>query len=147
MLSHILCGNNSIIHISHNKKYTSNPHNMKSLASRPRIQQPSHLRTKGPKEWKKDRMEAYLVGNKDRFYILPKGQSNTQWFQQDLHSPILSFSVCNTVFWAIARIVRSQKEPNRIANQTTEVMYGEYKWDKRPVVELRSESDTVRYKR
>ena len=59
MLSHTPYGNNSVIHTSYNIKYASSPHNMRSLASRPRIRQPSHLRTIVHKVWKKDRIEVF----------------------------------------------------------------------------------------
>jgi hypothetical protein len=72
---------------------------------------------------------------------------NTYWFQYIVHNAIISFSVCNRGFGAIARIVHSQKEPKRRPNQITEVIHGKYKWNERPIVELTPESDTVRYKR
>jgi hypothetical protein len=102
----------------------------------PRILQLLSRRTTRCKAGEKDRREVYLVENKDRFYILTEGQRNTHWIEHVVHSPIISFSVCNKVFGAIARIVHSQKEPKRIANQITEVIHGKYKWNKRPIVEL-----------
>jgi hypothetical protein len=76
--------------------------------------------------------------NEDTLYGLPKGQRNARCFQQGVHSPIFAFSAYDKVFWLVAGIVHSEKKkPNRIAKQTTEAMHGEYKWDKRSVVEFR----------
>jgi hypothetical protein len=147
MLGHTSCGNSGIILTSYNIKYTSSPHNMRSLASRPRIRQLYRLRSIGHKARKKDRIEVYFIENKARLYILVESQRSTDWFQHVVNSPIISFSVCNRGFGAIARIIRSQKEPKRRANQIMEVIYGKYNWNRRPIVELTPQSDTVRYTR
>jgi F420H(2)-dependent quinone reductase len=132
---------------NYNKKYTHGPHNMRSLATMPRIPQLLSQRIEGRKAGKKNRIEVYLVENEDSFYILAEGQRNTHWLQHVVHNPIISFSVCSRSFGGIARIVHSQKGPKEIANQITEVINGKYKRNKSPIVALTTESDTVRYKR
>lgn len=85
----------------------------------PRIPQLPSLKTTGPNGPKKDHIDTYLVGSEYRFYILAEGQRNTEWNQYFVHNPVVSFSVCNKVFGAVARIVHSQDEAKRTVNQIT----------------------------
>jgi hypothetical protein len=120
MRSHTPYGNNSIICMNYNKKYTLSIHNMMSLAAMPRIPQLLSLRkTTGPKRRRRDQIEVYLVGNEDRFHILAENQKNTDRNQYFVHNPIISFSLCNKIFGVIAIIVQSQQEAKRTVNQIT----------------------------
>ena len=69
-----------------------------------------YLNTSGWRTDRQHKVEIWFVEYDGRHYIISERENNAHWVRNILHNPKVSFSVNNTTFEGVARIVNREKE-------------------------------------
>jgi deazaflavin-dependent oxidoreductase (nitroreductase family) len=96
-----------------------------------------YLTTKGRKTTKQHTIEIWFVEYNKRYYILSEHKKDSDWVQNIIVNPEVSFDVNNKTYKGYARVVDKCKEP-LLANAVSEQMFGKYGWNDGLIVELTS---------
>jgi deazaflavin-dependent oxidoreductase (nitroreductase family) len=94
-----------------------------------------HLKTSGWKTGRQHKIEIWFVEYDGRYYIISERENNAHWVQNILHNSKVSFSVNNTTFEGVARIVNQDKE-SELSAEVSKLMNTKYGWSNGVIVEL-----------
>src|SRR5215212_6031870 len=96
-----------------------------------------YLTTKGRKTTRQHTIEIWFVEYNKRYYILSERKKASDWVQNIISDPNVSFNVNNKVYKGYARIVDKSKE-STLANAISDLMLRKYGWNDGLIVELTS---------
>jgi deazaflavin-dependent oxidoreductase (nitroreductase family) len=94
-----------------------------------------YLYTIGWKTGKQHRIEIWFAEYNERYYIMSERRKQAHWIQNIIHNPRVSFTVNNTTFEGMARIIDQDWEP-KLAAEVSKLMSTKYRWDKGLIVEI-----------
>jgi uncharacterized pyridoxamine 5'-phosphate oxidase family protein len=96
-----------------------------------------YLTTKGRKTTKRHTIEIWFVEYNKRYYILSERKKVSDWVQNIISDPNVSFNVNNKAYKGYARLVDKNKELT-LANAVSNLMFSKYGWQDGLIVELTS---------
>ena len=96
-----------------------------------------YLTTKGRKTTKQHTIEIWFVEYNKRYYILSERKKDSDWVQNIISDPNVSFNVNNKAYKGYARLVDKNKELT-LANAVSNLMFSKYGWQDGLIVELTS---------
>jgi deazaflavin-dependent oxidoreductase (nitroreductase family) len=96
-----------------------------------------NLTTKGRKTTREHIIEIWFVEYNKKYYVLSEHKKASDWVQNIISDPKVSFNVNNKTFKGYARLVDKNKEP-RLANAVSKLMFEKYGWNDGLIVELTS---------
>jgi F420H(2)-dependent quinone reductase len=94
-----------------------------------------YLNISGWKTGRQHKVEIWFVEYDGRYYIISECENNAHWVQNILHNSKVSYSVNNTTFKGVARIVNREKESG-LAAEVSKLMNTKYGWSNGVIVEL-----------
>jgi deazaflavin-dependent oxidoreductase (nitroreductase family) len=96
-----------------------------------------YLTTNGRKTTKQHTIEIWFIECNKKYYILSEHKKASDWVQNIISDPKVSFNVNNKTYKGCARIVDKIKEPT-LANAVSDLMFSKYGWNDGLIVELTS---------
>jgi deazaflavin-dependent oxidoreductase (nitroreductase family) len=96
-----------------------------------------YLTTKGRKTLRQHTIEIWFIEYNKRYYILSERKKDSDWVQNIIVNPEVSFDVNNKTSKGYARLVDKSKEP-LLTNAVSEQMFSKYGWNDGLIVELTS---------
>jgi uncharacterized pyridoxamine 5'-phosphate oxidase family protein len=96
-----------------------------------------YLTTKGRKTTRHHTIEIWFVEYNKRYYILSECKKASDWVQNIISDPNVSFNVNNKAYTGYARLVDKNKELT-LANTVSDLMFRKYGWNDGLIVELTS---------
>ena len=96
-----------------------------------------NLTTRGRKTLRQHIIEIWFVEYNKRYYILSERKKASDWVQNIIVNPKVSFEVNNKTYKGYARLVDKSKEPI-LANAVSDLMFSKYGWNDGLIVELTS---------
>jgi deazaflavin-dependent oxidoreductase (nitroreductase family) len=112
------------------------------MANNNDLHQPSpsqflYLTTNGRKTTRQHTIEIWFVEYNKKYYILSESKKSSDWVQNIISDPNVSFDVNNKTYKGYARLVDKSKEPT-LANAVSDLMFSKYGWNDGLIVELTS---------
>ena len=115
------------------------------MANNNDLHQPStqflYLTTKGRKTTRQHTIEIWFIEYNKKYYILSERKKSSDWVQNIIIDPNVSFDINNKAYKGYARLVDKSKEPI-LANAVSELMFSKYGWKNGLIVELTSTDKT-----
>ena len=99
-----------------------------------------YLTTKGRKTTRKHTIEIWYTEYNKRYYILSEHKKASDWVQNIISDPKVSFKVNNKTYKGYARLVDKNKELT-LANAVSDLMFSKYGWNDGLIIELTSNDD------
>jgi deazaflavin-dependent oxidoreductase (nitroreductase family) len=96
-----------------------------------------YLTTTGRKTARQHIIEIWFVEYNTRYYILSERKKASDWVQNIISDPNVSFNVNNKAYKGYARLVDKNKEQT-LANAVSDLMFRKYGWNDGLIVELTS---------
>jgi deazaflavin-dependent oxidoreductase (nitroreductase family) len=96
-----------------------------------------YLTTNGRKTTRQHTIEIWFIEYNKRYYILSERKKDSDWVQNIISDPNVSFKVNNKTYRGHARIVDKSKE-STLANTISELMFNKYGWNDGLIVKLTS---------
>ena len=96
-----------------------------------------YLTTKGRKTTRHHTIEIWFIEYNKRYYILSERKKDSDWVQNIIVDPNVSFNVNNKPYKGYARLVNKSKEPI-LSNAVSDLMFEKYRWNGGLIVELTS---------
>ena len=96
-----------------------------------------YLTTKGRKTTRRHTIEIWFIEYNKRYYIMSEHKKTSDWVQNIIVDPNVSFNVNNKAYKGYARLVDKSKEPI-LANAVSDLMFRKYGWNDGLIVELTS---------
>jgi deazaflavin-dependent oxidoreductase (nitroreductase family) len=96
-----------------------------------------YLTTKGRKTTKQHTIEIWFIEYNKRYYIISEHKKSSDWVQNIIVDPNVSFNVNNKTYKGYARLVDKNKELT-LANAVSDLMFEKYGWKDGLIVELTS---------
>jgi deazaflavin-dependent oxidoreductase (nitroreductase family) len=96
-----------------------------------------YLTTKGRKTTKQHTIEIWFIEYNKRYYILSEHKKASDWVQNIISDPNVSFNVDNKAYKGYARLVDKNKEL-ALTNAISDLMFEKYRWNDGLIVELTS---------
>jgi len=96
-----------------------------------------YLTAKGRKTTREHTIEIWFTENNKKYYVLSEHKKDSDWVQNIISDPNVSFKVNNKTYKGYARIVDKSKEPT-LANAVSDLMLRKYGWNDGLIVELTS---------
>ena len=96
-----------------------------------------YLTTNGRKTTKQHTIEIWFIEYNKRYYILSERKKASDWVQNIISDPNVTFNVNNKTYKRYARLVDRNKEPI-VANAVSDLMLRKYGWNDGLIVELTS---------
>ena len=96
-----------------------------------------YLTTNGRKTTRQHTIEIWFVEYNKKYYILSERKKASDWVQNIIVNPKVSFEVNNKTYKGYARLVDKSKEPI-LANAVSDLMFSKYGWNDGLIVELTS---------
>jgi hypothetical protein len=94
-----------------------------------------YLTTKGRKTTREHTIEIWFIEYNKRYYILSERKKASDWVQNIIVDPNVSFKVNNKTYKGYARLIDKSKEPI-LANAVSALMLSKYGWNDGLIVEL-----------
>jgi hypothetical protein len=110
------------------------------IANNNDLHQPSssqflYLTTNGRKTTKQHTIEIWFIEYNKRYYILSERKKSSDWVQNIIVDPNVSFNIDNKTYKGYARLVDKSKEPI-LASAVCDLMLSKYAWNDGLIVEL-----------
>ena len=99
-----------------------------------------YLTTKGRKTTREHTIEIWFVEYNKRYYILSECKKASDWVQNIISDPNVSFNVNNKAYKGYARLVDKNKELT-LSNTVSDLMFRKYGWNDGLIVELTSNNN------
>ena len=96
-----------------------------------------YLTTKGRKTLRQHTIEIWFIEYNKKYYILSERKKSSDWVQNIISDPNMSFDINNKAYKGYARLVDKSKEPI-LANAVCDLMLSKYAWNDGLIVELTS---------
>ena len=96
-----------------------------------------YLTAKGRKTTREHTIEIWVTENNKKYYVLSEHKKDSDWVQNIISDPNVSFKVNNKTYKGYARIVDKSKE-STLANAVSDLMLTKYGWNDGLIVELTS---------
>jgi hypothetical protein len=96
-----------------------------------------YLTTKGRKTTRQHTIKIWFIEYNTRYYIISERKKASDWVQNIISDPNVSFNVNNKAYKGYARLVDKNKEPT-LANAVSDLMFEKYGWKDGLIVELTS---------
>ena len=101
-----------------------------------------YLTTKGRKTTKEHTIEIWFTEYKKKYYILSEHKKASDWVQNIIVDPNVTFNVNNKIYKGYARIVDKSKE-SKLANAVSDLMFSKYGWNDGLIVEITSKDNKL----
>lgn len=101
-----------------------------------------YLTTNGRKTKRQHTIEIWFIEYNTRYYIISEHKKASDWVQNIIVDPNVSFNVNNKTYKGYARIVDKSKEPI-LANAVSDLMFSKYRWNDGLIVELTSKDNKL----
>ena len=99
-----------------------------------------YLTTKGRKTTREHTIEIWFTEYNKKYYILSERKKASDWVQNIISDPNVSFKVNNKTNKGYARLVDKNKELT-LSNAVSELMFSKYGWNDGLIVELTSNNN------
>jgi deazaflavin-dependent oxidoreductase (nitroreductase family) len=96
-----------------------------------------YLTTTGRKTARQYTIEIWFIKYNTRYYIISEHKKASDWVQNIIFDPNVSFEVNNKTFKGYARLVDKSKE-SILANAVSDLMFSKYRWNDGLIVEITS---------
>jgi hypothetical protein len=94
-----------------------------------------YLTTKGRKTTREHTIEIWFIEYNKRYYILSESKKDSDWVQNIIVDPNVSFKVNNKTYKGYARLIDKSREPI-LDNAVSALMFSKYGWNDGLIVEL-----------
>ena len=94
-----------------------------------------YLTTNGRKTTRPHTIEIWFIEYNKRYYILSEHKKASDWVQNIIVDPNVSFKVNNKIYKGYARLVDKNKEPT-LSNAVSNLMFSKYGWNDGLIIEL-----------
>ena len=94
-----------------------------------------YLTTRGRKTTRQHTIEIWFIEYNKRYYILSEHKKASDWVQNIIVDPNVSFKVNNKIYKGYARLVDKNKEPT-LSNAVSNLMFSKYGWNDGLIIEL-----------
>src|SRR5688572_18219346 len=96
-----------------------------------------YLTTNGRKTTRQHTIEIWFIEYNKRYYIISERKQASDWVQNIIVDPHVTFDINNKTYKGYARLVDKSKEPI-LANAVSDLMFSKYGWNDGLIVELTS---------
>ena len=97
-----------------------------------------YLTTKGRKTTRQHTIEIWFIEYNKKYYILSERKKSSDWVQNIISDPNMSFDINNKAYKGYARIVVDKIKEPILANAVCDLMLSKYAWNDGLIVELTS---------
>ena len=101
-----------------------------------------YLTTNGRKTARQYTIEIWFIEYNTRYYIISEHKKASDWVQNIISDPNVSFYINNKTYKGYARLVDKSKEPI-LANAVSDLMFNKYGWSDGLIVELTSKDNKL----
>jgi deazaflavin-dependent oxidoreductase (nitroreductase family) len=101
-----------------------------------------YLTTTGRKTARQYTIEIWFIEYNTRYYIISERKKASDWVQNIISDPNVSFNVNNKAYKGYARLVDKSKE-SILANAVSDLMFSKYGWNDGLIVELTSKNNKL----
>ena len=100
-----------------------------------------YLTTKGRKTTRQHTIEIWFINYNKRYYILSEYKKASDWVQNIIVDPNVTFNVNNKTYRGYARIVVDKIKESILAKTVSNLMFSKYGWNDGLIIELTSNDD------
>ena len=100
-----------------------------------------YLTTKGRKTTRQNTIEIWFINYNKRYYILSEYKKASDWVQNIIVDPNVTFNVNNKTYKGYARIVVDKIKEPILAKTVSNLMFSKYGWNDGLIIELTSNDD------
>ena len=100
-----------------------------------------YLTTKGRKTTRQHIIEIWFIEYNKRYYILSEHKKASDWVQNIIVDPNVTFNVNNKTYKGYARIIVDKIKEPILAKTVFNLMFSKYGWNDGLIVELTSNDD------
>ena len=96
------------------------------------------MTTNGRNTTRQHTIEIWFVQYNKRFYVLSEHKKASDWIQNIMVDPNVSFSINNKIYKCYARILDDKNKEPILVNAVCDLMFIKYGWNDGLIVELTS---------